>query len=695
MVRVVGTLLFIAIMSAGLVEAQIPTPRQEVLEAQRVRPADPWPRGQGHVVLAIPGSPEVDKAYYEPGGSFSPGFGTFGVSLWITDAQSAILKTSDNIPLTQIKQHFVWHDGAVTPAIHTETTEYTAEWSVGASVGKSTLLLRPALGEGHKLMLAIRSVGPAGAAIESLLWNGMEILVNGRYAVRVEPSPASTYVGPEGSPGWVTAQSNSVNECHGQKGWCYARIELSSGNNTVRIVDTFPPHNSGLTAHSTQSSLQVHLPDGRFADSLNAQVAHLMMGLVDNQVRPGDPNQYPLAWLRDGAYMVVALARAGELDTARELVRYFAERDFFGGFGAEGDNPALALWAMEEVSSRLHDPAFDMYLWPHVYRKAELILDMQSTREPVERIFAQIIVPIHQARPDLYEFAQPPKDGLIEGRMDNFHPAMYITAVSYGGLISAVQFAERVHHDEDARRWQGAAAQLQQAWGNAYKSMDPVKLYKALDPNDPDSEVGGEVEYSFISTWSPWIAADRIGYRKGLEAQWGAKWDSAKNGFRQRPLWTYFNFEVADQFVVLGEPKQTWQTLEWFWDRQPSPGLYSWWEGNGEENSFHSWEYVRGWIHPPHVTPHYQSAAACLLMQLDMLAYVDYSTSQPAIVIGGGIPASWIQQPMHVHGIVTEWGNLDWDWDGKAMVVKTRNQGLAIRLGPGFPAKAKVTVTSM
>ena len=76
---------------AALAMAQIPTPRQEVLEAQRARPADPWPRGLGHVVLAVPGSLEAQKAYHEPGGSFSPEFRSFGVSFCITDPQGVIL----------------------------------------------------------------------------------------------------------------------------------------------------------------------------------------------------------------------------------------------------------------------------------------------------------------------------------------------------------------------------------------------------------------------------------------------------------------------------------------------------------------------------------------------------------------------------------------------------------------------------
>jgi len=528
-------------------------------------------------------------------------------------------------------------------------------------------------------MLAIRSVGPAGAAIESLVWSGGELLVNGRFKLLFTPSPVSAYVGPEGVPDWTTAPAGSSTECHGQNGWCFARFEIQDKSSTVvHIVDLFPRRAPELTAHSTRSNLEIALPDSRFADSLNAQVAHIMMGTVNNQTRPGESNQYPLAWQRDGAYEVVALARAGQLDTARELARYFAENDFFDGFGAEGDAPGLALWAIEEVAERVNSRDFDRFLWPHVHRKAEFILGLQSTKEPIERIFAGMLVPEHRALPDIYEMAVPAQNGLIMGRMDFGFPAFYITAVSYKGLLGAADLADRLNATDDARRWRSAAAELKKAWNAAYQ------------PSEPNDR-------TFISgLWPAWIATDRAKFLQGLDSHWtsgdSASWDDTLGTFRETPLWTYFTFDFAHQYLFLGHPERTWQTLHWFWDHQPSPGLYSWWEGNGEENNFHQWDYVRGWVNPPHVTPQYWASSECLLLQLDMLTYIDESSPEPALVVGAGIPAAWSSKPMRVHGILTDIGRVDWTWDGKAMVVDIRGKRVPVRLGSGFPAGAKVIV---
>src|SRR5205823_2709107 len=99
-----GARLFVsvAILISHSLLAQ--SPRLEVIHAMLQRPNDPWPRGKGHVVLAVPGCLEANKGYHEPGGSFSPSFGSFGVSIWVTDSGGKIVATSDSLPFDEIQQ---------------------------------------------------------------------------------------------------------------------------------------------------------------------------------------------------------------------------------------------------------------------------------------------------------------------------------------------------------------------------------------------------------------------------------------------------------------------------------------------------------------------------------------------------------------------------------------------------------------
>ena len=188
---------------------------------------------------------------------------------------------------------------------------------------------------------------------------------------------------------------------------------------------------------------------------------------------------------------------------------------------------------------RVNSRDYDRFLWPHVCRKAEFILGMQTTKEPIQRIFAGMLVPEHRAEPDVYEVAEPARDGLIMGRMDLHYPAMYVTAVSYNGLLMAAELADRLNAQDEARRWRAAAAELKQAWNAAYR------------PDEPE-------ERTWMSgLWPTWIATDRAAYLEGLDSQWNANWDAASGGFRQLPLWTYFTFSFAHQYLFLDHPQRS------------------------------------------------------------------------------------------------------------------------------------------
>lgn len=648
--------------------------RHLVKVQMRQRPAEPWPRGTGHVVLAAPGSREVDKAYHEPGGSFSPAVGSFGVSLWLTDIKGNLKSTSDNIPFSNIRQQLSWANSQQIPGVATETSYYQALWS-STNSGRWMLNLKTQANTNTKPMVVIRSVGPAGGPIRSLDWDGQRLLINNRWSVISDPAPTAVHLGEEGPEGWMSERS-TITQWQGENGWGYARFELANGSNlNVVIQDTSFAPIIGPTVTSTQTALELDLPDKQFAASLNAQVAHLMMGLVDRQTRPGEPTNYPLPWLRDGAYEVVALARAGQLQVAKELSTYFAENDFFGGFGPEADAPGLSIWALSEVAMQLNQPEYDRWLWSHVRRKAEFILEMLSCDQPIHRPVTGPIVPSQKNDPDLTLVAQPARNGLIIGRMDNHRPLLFVNAVSYRGLLDAATLAERVNQPADAKRWRAKAQELQRSWEKAFKP--------------PESEN----DRTYISSlWPTWVAASHTDtLLQGLQTRW-TKLRDPQGEFRKNPLWTYFDIAEAHQWLFLNQSDRVWTTLRWFWEHQASPGLYTWWEGDGEENTFEHWERVRGWVNPPHVTPHYWTAAEMLLLQLDMLGYTDKAASEPTVVIGAGIPGAWLDKPLRVRGLSIQNGQVDWSWDGKQVYVKIYGTRVKVKLGSTFPTLTPVNV---
>ena len=628
------------------------------------RPSDPWPRGLGHVLLAVPGSLEVDKAFHEPGGSFSPGEASFGVSLWVLDSSGAPEATSDNIPLAQLRQRWMWLANNPVPAIATETPYYRAVWSIREP---RRWMLEVDGTSGKRLVLVVRSVGPAGGPLYSLDWDGGRLRLNGRWTLEVAPQPSVVYVGHEGPPSWTRAAS-AARHASAADGWGYARLELAGrGSYTLTIRDeaTFPPN--PLEWSTLLPTVEIDLPDSRFADCFRASAAHLMMNTVGLETRVGDTTHYPLNWMRDGSITLTALAHAGQWNVARQLSRQFAEQDFFGGFGPEADAPGMALTALEEVAVRIQDPEYDRYLWPHVQRKVQIIHDMLSAEHPTYRPAFSPIVLEHRNRPDITLVCDPAREGLIVGRMDFHRPILYVNAYTYRGLVSAAEIAGRLGENATADRWLARAEQLRRAW------------IKAFVP--PESEN----DRTYISAlWPTWIArTERQALLERLQARW-ARLRDEKGGFRARPLWTYFDMAEAHQWLWCSRPDRAWNTIQWFWDNQASPGLYTWWEDDKESNVYGRWERVRGWVQPPYMSPDNWTTGEMLMLLADLLAYVDESAAEPELVIGAGIPLEWMSHPMSVKGVSTRGGLVSWTWDTKRMSVSVRGHRCPVRLGSAF-----------
>src|SRR5439155_13155243 len=254
--------------------------RLEVIQAMLHRPNDPWPRGKGHVVLAVPGCSEASKGYHEPGGSFSPSFGSFGVSIWVADNDGKIVATSDSLPPDEIDQELAWLTNRKLPAIQTETPYYRARW-VFAGDGRWQLDLSLQTERDKRSFLVVRSVGPAGGPVHLLDWHNRKLRINERWSLTLSPDPATVSIGDESVENWKVSGSGLYRYTSAD-GWGFARVELRGATDWMfTIRDNLFPPTTPLAYSSTLARLELNLPDPKFTNSLNAQVAHLMMGLVN------------------------------------------------------------------------------------------------------------------------------------------------------------------------------------------------------------------------------------------------------------------------------------------------------------------------------------------------------------------------------------------------------------------------------
>lgn len=659
------------------------SPRHQVKLQMLARASDPWPRSEGHSILAIPQS--ENKAYHEPGGNFSPAVKSFGLSIWLKDTQNKFIAGSETIPVDTIKQRLI-HGHLEPPQIETQTDYYNTIWGI-SSHNTWQLNLEPKTS--NRLQLVIRSVGPAGGPIYSLSRKNNKLIINSKWSISFSSPPKNIVFGEEGEKGWMDKVS-SKNNWQSKKGWGYAIIELNPSQTIELTITDLSQPNKAIDKNSTHSIIEINLPDSRFNDSLQAQIAHLKMGLVNNETRPGDPTHYPLAWQRDGAYVVVALARAGEVELAKKLLKQFAEKDFFGGFGSEGDAPGLSLWVLNEVSMILKDKAYDEWLWTHVKRKVQIIEEMLATKNRIYKAVTPPIVPLVMTKTKYYHepdgqihselevIAKASRNGLIVGRMDNQWPILHINAMSYAGLISAAAIAKRINKVKESQHLTALAKKLQKAWKKAFVLP----------------EISNTRTY-ISAIWPTWVS-DKKDQKLVHKIKNRISKKLNENGaFYVKPQWTYFELAEAHQWLFLDDINNVWAVLDWFWENQSSPGLYTWWEGGTEEtNTFYKWDQVRGWVNPPHVTPHYWTAAEMLLLQLDMLAYVDQSNADSLLVIGAGVKTEWLESPMSVKRMNIAGRIIDWKWDfsKKEMNIVIKGKKLDIELGKNFPLKSKTNI---
>jgi len=680
-------LIAILILSAGITNrAQFATvtanlwnygtPRQQVEFQMHRRPQDPWLRSEGHVVLATAGSSEADKAFHEPGGSFSPQPGSFGVSIWVVDTQGNLTATSDTIPLNEIEQQFVDNTATTVPGIVTKTPYYQASWNL-AKPGRWQFSLEQATNGQTKPVVVIRSVGPAGGTVNSLDWNGQRLLINNRWIIKNLPDQARVFLGSERSPRW-TQETSTVRQWQDERGWGYARIEGDVGTRWTLEVEDLAPTPAPILANADTAASGLDLPDTQFTDSFKAQIKHLTMGLVGNQTRPGDPIEYPLPRLREGAYTVVALARTGHLELAKQLVPYFAATDWVNGTQASADSPALGIWALTTVAAQVNQPEYDQSLWPDVYRKAELILDLLASNRPGYPVATASEVPFS-------EHADFVRVDVMAGRM-NATPGLIAldpaaNFMGYRALLDAAALADRVQQPQVAERWRSHAAQLQTAWQEAFDLQ-----FAAMDAT-----------YT-TGLWPSALAMPNSeAFSAGLESRWQASRDETGQ-LKQRPEQTNIPLAEAHQWLYLNQPERVWSTLQWFWENQASQGLYTWWgklDGASRIRtpaSLSQWHRFRGWVNPPHVTPYYWTTAEMVLLQLDMLAYVSPTASEPTLVVGAGIPSEWLNQTFSAKGLLLGGNVVDWEWDGKQMNVQIQGQPMDVQLGSGFPATTPINV---
>ncbi|HEU5077640.1 MAG TPA: hypothetical protein VFT72_00410 [Opitutaceae bacterium] len=661
----------------------------EMAEMRRKHPDWIWNRSDVHVLLGVPGSEEGLKTIVEPGNSFSPGHRSYGVSTWLqVDGK---LHAPEEMDADRLPWSF--HEGSI-PVLHStwEAGEIRVHSSLFADGDAETSDIKnhfsvdlENMGRAAKtfsFFLVIRSFGAAGGPIEKLRLENEHVHVNGggpvmlplerparfgalSYAesgkdisslLRHGEFPSATSV--EDSSSWASgALEYRVTLNPGEKktlGFiCHVHADNwlnFAGSRTLKQEAQRPRREQTfIDGWKQRQSIELALPDRRFVDAFQTQLTHLAMFTVGDEPRIS-PISYPLWWLRDGSYVLNALNKGGYHAFVERAVRNAAHKDAFGGFGAEGDGPANGIWILTEHYLLTRSEAFLRDVYHHIQRKAELIRAMRQTTAPM-KLHNEYRTPEMQLRAENNVMCLAAQHGLIRGRMDHHLPTFWVNGFSYLALRRAAMAAR--------------ALGLQDTWYDA----EAEDLRKALRAH-AESEFGKNDRDPNSAFWpTGWADPKDPLIAAGMEKFWNTV-RCPSGQYTPEPLWTYFEAGQAHNFLLMGRRDRAWVSIEMFLTQHIAKGLYTYSEGHEDENSCLQWQRARGWDKIRFVTPHGWTAAELFLLLRDCLV----READETLVIGSGVPESWMTQPFAVKNLPTYFGRVSFEYEPSSKTLKVSSE---------------------
>ncbi len=477
------------------------------------RYAHQWvlPVGKAHIVLAVPGSEDLDKSYVEPDGSFSPGVASYGVTTWLYDIGEGHLYAPEEMPDEQLS--FQLEEGFI-PIAH-------SGWSAGPLRLEKRIAVVPKSAGGREaedycevvvrnegkqvaefwLYVAVRSIGPAGGPVNSLSASrdARTILLNGAPAIQLDPAPASFRVAsfePTGDDISLWAKRGELPRAESGSdrlglagGAARYRLRLSPGGSFslyMRCAIRNRARNDKLEGSFQQSDAQkgfdqvkqwwrgmlerveITAPDPYGRNMFYASVAYILMNSVDNQLRVTNIS-YPVSYLRDGVFMLATLDQAGLHDKAREYLDHFLQHPWTGAESQEGpeaDAPGELCWILGEHFRLTRDLDWLRSVYPTLQREADLILFMRKpgdgeTREvggvklvaSGNKVFATMDTQLRKIPLHFEVQLSEARDGVIMGRLDTGLYAGTTSVFGIAGLKAAWEAAVAVGDGANAEKY--------------------------------------------------------------------------------------------------------------------------------------------------------------------------------------------------------------------------------------------------
>ncbi|HVQ53590.1 MAG TPA: discoidin domain-containing protein, partial [Thermoanaerobaculia bacterium] len=547
---------------------------------------------------------------------------------------------------------------------------------------------------------------PGGfAPIRSIAWDGRIVAVNGQPKL-VPLTPPTSFgatlfedgeIGSriaEGSLPTASSAADPAGFASGALGW---GLEIPAGGSRDVVIAVplsagsslpEPPleasadfdARAALTAKSWREKLErvsFDLPAAAqpIARTARANLAWILVNRDGPAIQPGT-RSYARSWIRDGALTAYALLRLGHADEVRQFLLWFAPYEFESGAvpccvdrrGAdpvpENDSHGELLFLAGEYYRFTADKATIEAVWPFLAKDAAYIERIRQSRRTEE----------YRTGPKAVFFGLLPESISHEGYSD--HPVHSYWDDFWGirGLSDAAELAAALGKPADAARFAASRDEMRRdvhasiraviaARGLAYipgsadlGDLDPTSTTIALEPCGEGSRLPQrELVQTFEDYWQRFVAR---------------RADRAKGG-----EYTPYEWRIAGSLVRLGHRDRSSALFEFFFaDRRPA--AWSHWA-----------EVVWPDLRTPKFIgdmPHGWVASDFIRSFLDLFAYD--REEDGALVLGAGIPASWLAEPRgaSVSRLRTRSGILDLAFSAEAGGLRVHIGGAAAAPPGGF-----------
>ena len=373
--------------------------------------------------------------------------------------------------------------------------------------------------------------------------------------------------------------------------------------------DQFPTAGSDAESRLTEAiatweeatgRVTIKLPDKLVEAGVPASVGYLLLALDPDGPHPG-PLAHDALWVRDAAYIGLALLQSGHADAVRAYIpAVFATQE------ANGRVPPI-----QGANIPWDDDEWDaqgqaIFLVTAYYRYTG---DRDTLRKwyPSLRTASQFLVKLRASVAD----AEGPAQGLLPpsksaediGPPDWHH--YWDTFWAVAGLEEAAYAARELSEDTDAVWMQAEADELREAILTSVKTvMGTESLYipGAVESSEGSAMARGTVPalwpVEVLPREMPLIVRS-FGYYYPL---WIAP---SEGGFRHREgqFWIYGGLELAHAYLRLGRMDVLHQILAWTLNHQTLPGTFAWAEQvNPANGSFSGGDMPHAWAAASYVT---------------------------------------------------------------------------------------------